>query len=346
MPTRYHLLRPGEQPSGPWTLEELRAARRNGTLDPSLQVESEDGASRQTVATLLGERPGGLARELLIPWAELTSGGWLRHRRAFLIAGVGLLPLMAIASLGEREKLTEAYWAIAFYFSLLWAAFFYHAYPVRDVSLGDAAFCFFGSALCCTLILWGIYHFTGAQFLLPWVASTTPLKAWIGQIGGVGLPEELCKLSILALLFRRKDRLPPHAMLFYGLMAGLGFGIYEGVRYQVLRNAEVAPNAASYYLLNVLRLTSLPFLHAVWTGIAGYFLGLALLHPERRYLLWTLGVGMAALLHGTYNFFSGSALGLVIALGSVLVQNMYLSRTLELERVLRGRRGGTAANGV
>jgi len=26
--------------------------------------------------------------------------------------------------------------------------------------------------------------------------------------------------------------IPPQAMLFYGLMAGLGFGIYEGVSYQ------------------------------------------------------------------------------------------------------------------
>jgi hypothetical protein len=33
--------------------------------------------------------------------------------------------------------------------------------------------------------------------------------------------------------------------------------------------------------LNLIRLTTLPFLHAIWTGITGYFIGFARLCPDR-----------------------------------------------------------------
>jgi RsiW-degrading membrane proteinase PrsW (M82 family) len=81
-------------------------------------------------------------------------------------------------------------------------------------------------------------------------------------------------------------------MLFYGLMAGLGFGIYEGINYQTSYNFRFAIDAAGYrdratyaaeyYLLNLIRLTTLPFLHAIWTGMAGYFIGFAAQFPRRK----------------------------------------------------------------
>jgi RsiW-degrading membrane proteinase PrsW (M82 family) len=95
--------------------------------------------------------------------------------------------------------------------------------------------------------------------------------------------------------------------------------------------------AAEYYLLNLIRLTTLPFLHAIWSGMAGYFIGFAAQYPDRKRGLLIVAIGVPALLHGTYNTFSGDALGLIIALISVLALSLYLSKSVEFERLLAER---------
>ena len=88
------------------------------------------------------------------------------------------------------------------------------------------------------------------------------------------------------------------------------------------------------YLLNVLRLTTLPFLHAMWTGIAGYFIGFAGLYPRRQRGLMIIGIGVPVLLHGLYNSFNQTIIGLGFALLTVLVLNLYLARSVEFEEAL------------
>jgi RsiW-degrading membrane proteinase PrsW (M82 family) len=111
----------------------------------------------------------------------------------------------------------------------------------------------------------------------------------------------------------------------YGLVCGLGFGIREGVLYQTGSNVVAAQgNLAIYYLENMLRLTSLPFLHAIWTGIAGYFIGYAYEYRQRQAGLLIVAIGLPAILHGCYDVFSDSLLGVGIAAFSVLVLGLYL----------------------
>lgn len=350
---------PGQPKTGPWTLEELRALFENGSIGPNTPCIAEndqsplryselssqdllkdtDGVSDQTrlPSTDTSAHAEGLLSHFLLPWKEFSSGRWMRHRRAVLIAGVGLLPLFVIALLGESGDMQQAYWAVALYFSVLWAAFFYHAFPAPKVNLRDAAFCFFGSAFSCTLLLYLAYYFTPIHWLAPWVQSDNLWLRWIGFIGSAGLAEEFCKAVILVILFRRQDKLNPHTMLFYGLMSGLGFGIYEGVRYQFKLNWGFTQTPEGYYLLNVLRLTSLPFLHAVWSGIAGHFIGLAFNYPAHSRKLWLVAIGVPAVLHGTYNTFSRTPFGLLVAVFSVLALSRYLSQTLDLDPAISRR---------
>ena len=272
----------------------------------------------------------------MIPWQEFRSGRWLRNRRSLLIAGVGLLPLVVLAFLRQPQVATHAYWTVGLYFSVLWAAFFYHAFPAPGVNLRDSALCFFCSAFICALMLFVIYHYTPIRWLLPGTSGELSWQKWISFVVGVGFPEELSKAVILVLMFKKQDHLTPHTMLFYGLMSGLGFGIYEGVNYQFGINLTISRTASEYYLLNVLRLTSLPFLHAVWTGIAGHFIGFAYRYPERGRLLWGAALFVPMVLHGTYDAFANTALGVVVAMFSVLALNLYLARSMELDRVLNG----------
>src|SRR5690606_35234727 len=141
--------------------------------------------------------------------------------------------------------------------------------------------CFFFTGIIALTVLLSL------QLLPPWdslyglVESDHFLVRVMGMFLAVGLHEELCKAAILFWLVRRPgSTLIPQTVVFYGMISGLGFGIYEGVAYQRSLNREQVIDIA--YFLNVARLTSLPFLHAMWTGIAGYFISFAALIPPKR----------------------------------------------------------------
>jgi RsiW-degrading membrane proteinase PrsW (M82 family) len=121
-------------------------------------------------------------------------------------------------------------------------------------------------------------------------------------------------------------------MVFYGMMSGLGFGIYEGVSYQQTFNRAQAVDLA--YFLDIARLTSLPFLHAVWTGIAGYFLSFAALFPAKKYGLWVLAIIIPAAFHAIYDSFGWGLIGLGAALLSVILLMTYLSNCVQMQRTL------------
>jgi len=178
------------------------------------------------------------------------------------------------------------------------------------------------------------YHLPPLVWLVQLFKSPNLFNHMLGYTFGVALPEELCKALPVFVLLKKSDPLPPQVMVFYGLMAGLGFGIYEGVDYQMGRNFRYAEGGGEYYLLNVLRLTTLPFLHAMWTGIAGYFIGFAGLYPRRQGGLMLIGIGLPVILHGLYNTFTGTIVGLGFGLLTVLALNLYLARSVEFEEAL------------
>lgn len=295
------------------------------------------------------ERTGADLRLLLphlaVPLEELRGFAWRENRRTLFLAAVGLMPLLIFAVFREPDQLVNAYWAMALYFSTIWALFFYYVFPTPDVSVRAAAAAFFITSLASVIALLALYNFWPLNRVTGWIHSENWLVAWIGYVLGVGVPEELCKAFVLFVLLRRLGPIRPQTLLFYGLMSGLGFGIYEGLKYQTRENFEFAirragqPDAyfaAEYYLLNLIRLTTLPFLHAIWTGMAGYFIGFAAQFPERRRGLLVVAIGLPAALHGTYNTFGG-AFGLAIALISVLALHLYRAKSADFEKLLRQR---------
>ena len=283
---------------------------------------------------------------LMLPLDELGRFKWIENRRISVIAAVGLLPLVIYAVFRDPTQLGHAFWAMALYFSSLWALFFYYVFPTSEVSVRTAAFCFFMTGLVSVSALLLLYNFWPLSALVTWIKADHWFVRWIGFVLGVGVPEELCKAFVLFVLMRQPRQLRPQTALFYGLISGLGFGIYEGVKYQTQHNFEFARSAtgeadayfaAEYYLLNLIRLTTLPFLHAIWTGMAGYFLGFASQYPGRRGGLLIVAIGIPAFLHGTYNAFSAT-LGLPIALLSVLALNLYLAKSVDFGHLLNERK--------
>lgn len=307
---------------------------------PASSARSADDAWRAGASPSATRDFLRLAPHLMLPLRDLVRLRWLDNRRIVALAFVGLLPLLLILYLQGSRDIAGAIWGIALYSSLLWAMFFFVAFSQPEVTLVRCLFTFAGSAI------FSIGLVALGRYLIPfeWVraaiASSHFLTRWSGHFLGVALVEEASKLFMLYFLW--PHRLRPRAMMFYGLMAGLGFGIYEGVAYQSSRNLHVSfgqglttvEGAAVYYLLNILRLTSLPFLHAMWTGIAGYFIGLAGRFPGRPGGLVLAAFLVPSLLHATYNTFSDSALGIAVALVTVLALNVYLVKGPDFERVL------------
>ena len=186
-------------------------------------------------------------------------------------------------------------------------------------------------------LLLPLYQIPPLSWLYVMARSNGVLLQLMGMIFGVGIPEELCKMAVLLFLVTRGDKLTPQSMLFYGLMAGLGFGIYEGVGYQMGRNWAVSGGSPVYYLSNLIRLTSLPFLHAIWTGMAGYFIGFAWLYPTRKIGLLIVAIGIPAILHGLYDVLAANGrllAAVLIAAVSVIALYLYLAKSVDFESFL------------
>ncbi len=359
---------------GPYSFEQLKQLHLNGAVKPDTLVTEEGvpepllfkdlwvrmhpsvppvlpsaataGAGRTPPA---GESFTQKARDdlraltphLLVPLEELKSLRWLENRKLLAIAGIGLAPLLIIALFAERGEIRTSYWALAMYFSVWWALFFYHVFPSPRLDLQSCAICFFGTGIVSIGLLLPAYQIPPMKTFFLWTGSHSIVTQTLGFIFGVGLPEELCKMAALFFILRREGRLPPQAMMFYGLMAGLGFGIYEGVNYQMGRNIfDSGGDLSYYYLANLIRLTTLPFLHAIWTGIAGYFIGFAWQFPQRKVGLLIVAIGLPALLHAFYDVFSvnrQSLVALIIALLSVFALYLYLARSVDFEKLLTKR---------
>jgi RsiW-degrading membrane proteinase PrsW (M82 family) len=268
---------------------------------------------------------------LVAPFLTVRRTGLRENRTLLAVAVIGLAPLAIVYGLGNVLDLQWLLTVIALYVSVLWAAFFGIAFPSPNISIVRCLFCFFGTVVVMIGLEWAISIWPLSALYAMIHAPQLPLRVF-GGILGVGVLEETCKALVLFGIWRRYGATLPNVMLFYGLISGLGFGVREGVRYALGPNLEVN-SPVEYYLLNVLRLTSLPFLHAMWAGLAGYFIGLASLYPQRKVGLVIVAIALPAVLHGLYDALDGLP-SLGVALLSVVVLGLYLRGSYLLERDL------------
>lgn len=189
----------------------------------------------------------------------------------------------------------------------------------------------------CIFFLWDIVGWTKLNPFYNLVNLPFPFN-FIGYTLGVGTTEEFAKaIPLYILIARAKEPLIPQTLVFYGLMAGIAFGVYEGVGYQTSVNTQLDYTGA--FFMNIARLTSLPFLHAIWCGIGGYFIAFANLYPKYRISLYFLSLAIPALLHGLYDTLCGYSVLIFIAVGicfiAVLLLMTYLKQGVNYQSKLR-----------
>lgn len=275
----------------------------------------------------------GIGAALILPVGLLKNRQWLQDKRLLLLALVGLGPslLMLLPLSGFM-----VFYAVALYFSVIWGLFFYYFFRTSQVSLKVTLSVFFLTQAFVFLIwdILGLPKFNPFYHLI----DTTFILNLFGYIFGVGLTEEFVKLLPLLIICRfAKEPLQPRTLVFYGLMSGIAFGVFEGVQYQMSVNSTM--DYTSSFFMNIARLTSLPFMHAIWAGIAGYFIGFAQLYPLYRHALYFLAIAIPAVLHGLYDTFCGNYVGMFIAVGvtfiAVFLLMTYLKQAQDYQTKLK-----------
>jgi RsiW-degrading membrane proteinase PrsW (M82 family) len=264
---------------------------------------------------------------LLLPKDSISFKTFKGDSKLIIISLVGLAPAFLI-------KFTLAsiitFYAIALYFSLIWGLFFYTVFKTNQVSIKKSIFIFFTVQLLIfiTVFLLDINQFN--PFYSMTEKDNSLFNRVVGFIFGVGIFEELIKLIPVYFFIKySKEPLLPQTVVFYGLISGIGFGVFEGVVYQIGVNSQL--DYKTSFFMNIARLTSLPFLHAVWSGISSYFLAFFFLYPTKKYAMFLLAIVIPAILHGLYDVFTWSLIGLFIAYLGVALLFIYLKKAKDFQ---------------
>ena len=279
------------------------------------------------------------ALRILFPLQSwLHNSGWRQGLRLLVIA-YALLPLIFLAVLSSSNDLSAPGWAYSLYVAPLWIMGFWML--IRPGHLAQQELYAAAGIVVWTLVWINLVtinvndglHLSGSISFLPALV--------------IGFNEEITKalpvlLAGLILLKYRKVKLSVRMSMFLGTIAGLTFGIAEQAFYtsndiigiNQARSNNEAVNAA---LAFAERIFVDGFQHAVWAGIAGFFIGLALNYPRRRIQLIVLGVTIAAVLHALNDFLASSSIWLVIIVqaASLLLFLGYTMSEASIEQQVR-----------
>jgi RsiW-degrading membrane proteinase PrsW (M82 family) len=267
---------------------------------PAEPVAAEAGpaghAARKASDPLGGQLIGAL--RILVPMGAWLRDPAMRQWPRLLVAAYALTPLVLLIVLQRNADLVTLGWVYCLYVAPLWALVFWFLIqpgPLTRLHLVIAA------------IIIAAEFILIPALTLPWeraLAPPTTSHSLVGWVTGVGLPEELTKalpVMVLAivLLKVRHIKLDVRMWMFLATLSGLFFGAYEASKVYV-PNAIIAiargsafgiPEFAERVFVDGLQ-------HALWAGIAGFFIGLGTNYRRQRIPLWLLGIAVPMVLHG------------------------------------------------
>ena len=253
-------------------------------------------APRKAGDPLGGQLIGAL--RILVPMGAWLRDPAMRQWPRLLVTAYALTPLILLIVLQHNADLVTLGWVYCLYVAPLWALVFWFLIrpgPLTRLHLIIAA------------IIVAAEFILIPALTLPWehaLAPPTTSHSLLGWIAGVGLPEELTKalpvmVLAIALLKVRHSKLDVRMWMFLATLSGLFFGAYEASKVYV-PNAIIAishgsavgiPEFAERVFVDGLQ-------HALWAGIAGFFIGLGTNYRRQRIPLWLLGIAVPTVLHG------------------------------------------------
>ena len=118
---------------------------------------------------------------------------------------------------------------------------------------------------------------------------------------GIALVEELFKYLVVKKQVLKDPEFdePVDAML-YMIIAALGFAALENllILFPLIQSAQIFET----FLVSSFRFVGATFLHALCSGLIGYYLALSFFQSKNRFQLTMKGLAIAVLLHGLYDF--------------------------------------------
>jgi len=118
-------------------------------------------------------------------------------------------------------------------------------------------------------------------------------------VGGA-LVEEYLKYLVVKLEVLRSSELDePIDIMLYMIIAGLGFAALENIL--ILINYHPFLQLPKTLEIIILRFLTATFLHALCSGIVGYFLAISFFNLKKQKKFLLMGLGIAIALHGSYN---------------------------------------------
>lgn len=326
---------------GPYTLDNLKIYIEEGKILMNDVAQEQTDSKLSTAGNIIRKykikiciknngnifnQIKSLGFQLVFPKFQFIKGDLLKDDKLIYLACIGLAPAFLIRFTFSSYF---TFYAIALYFSILWAIFFKNLFATSQVTSKKTIVIFFLSQLS-ALILVNLQSVPPFSVFYAFTDSNLIIVRITGFIFGVGVLEEIIKAIPLYFLVRKaKEPIIPQTLVYYGLMSGIGFGVFEGVQYQTTINTSLEYNEA--FFMNIARLTSLPFLHAIWCGITGYFISFRNLYPLNGNGLLFLSIGIPAVLHGTYDVFGWSIFGLIVTVISVFLLVFYLKKAKDYQ---------------
>jgi RsiW-degrading membrane proteinase PrsW (M82 family) len=245
--------------------------------------------------------------ETMVPVKSwLHDKGWRQGFR-LLIIPYALLPLLFLQVFSMSRSLATPGWAYSLYIAPLWLIAFW--YLIRPPRWGKVEVW-----IAVGIVIW--------EYI--WLHAVT-ININDHLVGGgkltfpkaliVGFNEETSKaipvlVAAALLLSIRKQKLDPRSWMIMGTIAGLTFGVIEQAIYtpqalNIVANAGTTksiPEADFGALEFAFRVFVDGFQHAVWAGISGFFIGMAINYRRRRVPILLLGICIPAVLHALNDY--------------------------------------------
>ncbi|MBU1077046.1 MAG: PrsW family intramembrane metalloprotease [Spirochaetes bacterium] len=132
----------------------------------------------------------------------------------------------------------------------------------------------------------------------------------------VGPVEEYAKYIVVKKsIYNSKEFNEPMDGIIYCIAAGLGFASIENVGYMIEFGTKVI----------VLRAVTATLAHALFSGTAGYYLGLAKFNKEKEKYLIFKGLLLASFFHGLYDFLLMQKSGMIVLMAFLLLIILFIS---------------------
>jgi RsiW-degrading membrane proteinase PrsW (M82 family) len=277
--------------------------------------------------------------EILIPVKSwLHDRGWRQGIR-LLIIPYALLPLIFLQLFSTSNSLSSPGWAYSLYVAPLWLLTFW--YLIRPPVIGRLEV-----VVAVGIVIWTIvWLHVVTIYVNDHYANTHNI---LGSLV-VGYNEEFTKalpvlIAAILVLQIRKQKLDPRTWFLMGTVAGLTFGIVEQSIYTPLAIGQIhAAHQISEADVGALSFAFRVFVdgfqHAVWAGVSGFFVGMAINYRRRRIPLLLLGISIPAILHAlndyTLTIFSTVWVGVLVQALSLLLFLGYTLSASAIERRVR-----------